>query len=98
MENSLNNQASEIGKYFSYCHIHNCKEELDAGHFKGLRDKPFRVKAQASFLNNFLLPPLPSSTGKHSFFQSICCGHLKRHIILGSDEIKFFTEQVPSKS
>lgn len=60
MENSLNNQASEIGKYFSYCHIHNCKEELDAGHFKGLRDKPFRVKAQASFLNSDWCPQINS--------------------------------------
>lgn len=60
MENSLNNQASEIGKYFSYCHIHNCKEELDAGHFKGLRDKPFRVKAQASFLNSDWCPQIDS--------------------------------------
>ena len=60
MENSLNNQASEIGKYFSYSHIHNCKEELDAGHFKGLRDKPFRVKAQASFLNSDWCPQIDS--------------------------------------
>lgn len=36
MENSLNNQASEIGKCFPYSHIHNCKEELDAGHLRVL--------------------------------------------------------------
>ena len=40
MENSLNNQASEIGKYFPYSYMHNCKEELDAGHLRVLGINP----------------------------------------------------------